>query len=301
MIALLVKHSLPFMFVAALAGFLLPAVSAFIFPYLPYVLFTLMLLTLLSMPPNDVLRCLATPRVWNYSLVHGAGFMMLLLVLNACISIDQNLMLAMVAVAATGSLFATPAIVRALGFDAIEAMAMTIATTLLLPVFIILTIYLFPTPDSALDMKAYGERLFVFILSPLMLSYLLRRLVAAELLSFLLNKVSKYTILLVFAFPFGLIGYFRTLWDSTPMLAYQYLLIAFALSALFFVVALLMYWKYGKEVALTAAITSGNRNVLLTFTIASGLLGPAFLPLAGAMQLPMYLLPAITKLLNRKL
>ncbi|ADZ92180.1 hypothetical protein [Marinomonas mediterranea] len=301
MIAFVVRHSLPFMFVAALLGFALPDASASVFPFLPYVLFSLMLLTLLSMQPSKVLRYLIGTKVWCYSLIHGAGFMALLSFLNVFISMDSDLMLAVMAVAATGSLFATPAIVRALGFDAIEAMAMTIATTLLLPFLIILTVYWYPTSNAELDLVAYGLRLLIFIISPLVLSHLLRRLLSANTLDRILMRTSKYTILLVFAFPFGLIGYFRNLWDQNSILAYQYLLIAFLLSALFFLGAMSVYWRFGKEAALTAAITSGNRNVLLTFTIASGLLGPAFLPLAGAMQLPMYLLPAITKLLHRKL
>ena len=301
MLLFLVRNSLPFMFVFAVLGFLLPSVSLAFFPFLPIVLFTLMSLTLLGMKQNELIKRLSSKGIWLYAMLHSAVFMGVVSVIGWWLSFDSDLLLAIVAVAATGSLFATPAIVRALGFDSLQAMAMTIATTLVLPVSIFITLIFFQTERVELDWNSYLVRLVVFIFGPMLFSFLVHRFFPEEALSRFLMKISPYTILLVFAFPFGLVGSFRVLFDQDTMMALNYFLIATGLCCLFFALSYLFYRKHGKAIALTAAITSGNRNVLLTYSIAGALLGPAFLPLAGALQIPTYLLPVFTRWLNRSL
>lgn len=301
MFAFLIRHSLLCMFLAAILGFAFPTLSLSVFPFLPFVLFFLMTLTLLGIKQAELIVRLRNIKVWLYSVLHAVFYMLFIGLIGWLFSANAALQLAMVAVAATGSLFATPAIVRALGFDSVEAMAMTIATTLLLPLVIFITLLVYQGDSVHLDLVSYFLRLVLFVFGPMGFSFLVHMLAPREALDRLLVKVSPYTILLVFAFPFGLIGSFRVLFDNNPLAALNYLLVATGLCALFFVVSLFVYWRSGKEIALTAAITSGNRNVLLTYSIAGALLGPAFLPLAGALQLPTSLLPVITRWLNKKL
>lgn len=301
MLLFLVRHSLLFMFAFAVLGFLVPSASLALFPFLPFVLFTLMTLTLLGMKQNELIKRLSSKEIWVYAVLHSAVFMVVVGVIGWWLSFDQNLLLAVVAVAATGSLFATPAIVRALGFDSLQAMAMTIATTLILPVSIFLVLVLYQTERVELDWISYFIRLLVFIFGPMLFSFLVHRFLPEESLSRFLIKISPYTILLVFAFPFGLVGSFRILFDQDPMMALKYFMIATGLCCLFFALSYFFYRKQGKAIALTAAITSGNRNVLLTYSIAGVLLGSAFLPLAGALQIPTYLLPVFTRWLSRTL
>ncbi|WP_137170333.1 hypothetical protein [Marinomonas sp. FW-1] len=301
MLLFLVRNSLPFMFVFAVLGFLLPSISLAFFPFLPIVLFTLMSLTLLGMKQSELIKRISSKEIWFYAVLHSAVFMVVVSLIGWWLSFDSDLLLAVVAVAATGSLFATPAIVRALGFDSLQAMAMTIATTLILPVSIFITLIIFQTEHVELDWSGYFVRLMVFIFGPMLFSFLVHRLFPEEALSRFLMKISPYTILLVFAFPFGLVGSFRLLFDQDPLIALNYFLIATGLCCLFFALSYLFYRKQGKAIALTAAITSGNRNVLLTYSIAGVLLGPAFLPLAGALQIPTYLLPVFTRWLNKVL
>jgi len=301
MFSFLVRHSLLFMFIAALVGFLIPSWSLASFPFLPYVLFSLMLLTLLGIKQSLLIDRLKQKKVWFYAFFHSFILMLVSYGFARVIQANDELVIAIVAIAATGSLFATPAIVRALGFDVMGAMAMTITTTILLPIAIYCVLVLLQNEAVTLDMQSYFMRLFIFIFGPMLLSYVIHAFVPQLILSKVLLTISPYTILLVFAFPFGLIGAFRQLWDQDPAQAYYYFLIALFLIVLFFGAAYFLYKKHGKEEALMAAITSGNRNVLLTYSIAGTLLGPAFLPLVGALQAPTYLLPMITKWLAKHL
>ncbi|MCO4784689.1 MAG: hypothetical protein KC467_02090 [Marinomonas atlantica] len=301
MLTFLVKHSLVCMFLCALLGFVFPVASNALFPFLPYVLFTLMLLTLIGMPMEQLIKRLCHRSIWLYALLHSAFFMAILALCGVLLGLSDELLLAILGVGATGSLFATPAIVRALGYDALEAMAMTIATTLLLPVALFISIHSLPMSQGSLDFVTYGIRLLIFIVGPILISFSLHYIVPKEALQRALLKVSPYTVLLVFAFPFGLIGNYRGLWDENASQAMIFLLVAAVLVSIFFVVTFFLYRHHGIEKSLTAAITSGNRNVLLTYSIAGVLLGPAFLPLAGAMQVPTYILPVITRRVARYL
>lgn len=301
MLSFLVRHSLPLMFVAALLGFAFPTLSLAAFPFLPYVLFSLMLLTLLGIKQSHLLNTLKQGRIWLYAVFHAFVLMLLSYVLAQAIQADEALTVAMVAIAATGSLFATPAIVRALGFDVMSAMAMTIASTLFMPVAVYCLLNVLQSESISLDMQSYLIRLLVFVVGPMLLSFFIHLLVPQVLLSKALAKISPYTILLVFAFPFGLIGAFRSLWGENPLEAGRYLFISCLLIVLFFSVAYFLYKRQGSESALMAAITAANRNILLTYALAGPLLGPAFLPLAGALQVPTYVLPVFTKWLAKRL
>lgn len=300
MFSFLIRHSLVFIFAAAILGFLLPEYSLKVFPILPYCLFVLMTLTLIGMKQNELVNKLKQLHVWWYALFHSFALMLFSYGFAKIIQADESLTLAIVAVAATGSLFATPAIIRALGFDVMTSMAMTIASTVLLPLAIYVSLIVLQTGKVSLDMQAYIMRMAIFIFGPMLLSYLIHRWVPEELLGRALVKISPYTILVVFAFPFGLISNFRLQWDLDPILAYQLIAISTFLVFLFFSAAFILYKKQGKEQAFMAAVTAGNRNVLLTYTIAGALLGPMFLPLAGAIQVPTSALPILTKWLAKR-
>lgn len=289
------------MFIIAILGFLIPSASLALFPFLPFVLFLLMTLTLLGMKQNLLVVRLKTLSVWRYALLHAFLTMGIVALLAQLLDFDHDLILAVVGVAATGSLFATPAIVRALGFDSLAAMAMTIASTLMLPVSIVVALLLFQEGQIELDLVTYFMRLVIFIFGPMLFSFAVHACCAEDKLQQFLVKISPYTILLVFAFPFGLVGSFRVLYDTDPWKALQYFLIAIALCTIFFTLAYCVYRRQGKAVALTAALTSANRNVLLTYSIAGGLLGPAFLPMVGALQIPTSVLPVVVRWLNKVL
>ena len=97
------------------------------------------------------------------------------------------------------------------------------------------------------------------------------------------------------AFPLGLMGSFRQTLDHDVMQAIALLGISLLLSLSLYFSAYFIYRRYGYEAAITAALVCGGRNLLLTYTIALPFLGSAFLPLVGAIQLPMFSLPWLGK------
>ncbi|PSU36041.1 hypothetical protein [Photobacterium lutimaris] len=292
------KHSSVLLIVATFTGLLWPEASLAVFPALPYVLFFLMLFTLIGIEQKTLLKVLNKKSCWIYTLLHSVVMTVISCSLAILFNASDSLLVAIAAVSATGSLFATPAIARSIGLNALTAMAMTIATTLLMPVVLYINLLIFQHDEFSLDMTSYLIRLIVFIVCPMACSALVYHFVPRPTLTRVHNKLSQFTILLVFAFPFGLVGPLRDAFNSNPSHAINYIFISFCVCFLFFISSLLFYLRQGKDIALLAAITSSNRNVLLTFTVAGASLGPDFLILLGALQIPTYALPLFVRLIN---
>nr|WP_078754342.1 hypothetical protein [Enterovibrio nigricans] len=260
-----------------------------------------MLFTLIGIDQKSLVKSLVKSHAWRYALIHAGLTTVIISGIALFFDASASLLLALVAVSATGSLFATPAIVRSVGFDPLSAMAFTIASTLMMPVVLFINLSLFSGDSFSLDMQEYFVRLVIFIFGPMLLSYLIRKYAPQEQLSRIHGKIAQFTIVLVFSFPFGLSGQYRWLWEEDRSLAVITLAIAFAICISFFLIGLAVFWRQGKEAAFVAAITSGNRNVLLTYSVAGAFLGPLYLPLIGALQLPTYIQPFVVKFfVNRR-
>ncbi len=301
MLALLARHSSILLILAAFTGFIFPDISSAIFPFLPYILFFLMLFTLIGIKQGDLIRLLFQIRTWLYAFYHAALLSIFTAATAYILSASDTLILAITAVAATGSLFATPAIARSVGLDVMAAMAMTIATTLLMPVVLYMNLVLFQQDSFQLDLLSYFQRLMIFIFGPMLLSALSHRYIPNQILKRAHSKIAQVTILLVPAFPLGLVADFRNLFDDSWQQGLLYFGYGMAICVVFFVTGFLLFMRRSLQDGLLAGITSANRNVLLTFTVAGSALGPDYLPLIGALQLPIYTMPLVVKWLGNSL
>ena len=289
------RHSAFFMILSTVMGFLLPSWANVVLPYLPMVLFFLMFFTLMAINQHALIRMLSQPSVWLYAALHTIGMSVLFIGVCYALGIRGDLLLAVAAIMATGSLFGTPAIVRSIGFEPLYAMALTIASTLMMPIVLFANLWLFQTGSVSLDMVLYVKRLLIFIAGPMVISALVHRWVAQAVLLKVHQQLSKVTILLVMSFPLGLIGQYRAVFDADPMHALALLVFAMAMVTVLFWLNFYLYRKSPIEHRISAAVASGGRNVLLTLTIAAPFLGTQYLPLIGAMQFPIYTLPLISR------
>ena len=299
MLAFIQRHSAGLLILAALCGFIFPDTSAAIFPYLPYILFFLMLFTLVGIQPRELIRTLRESTVWGYAILHSLGCTTLGTGLGVLFHASPSVILAIAGVAATGSLFATPAIARSVGLDPRQAMAMTIATTLLMPAVLYLNLCVFQDQAFTLNLSEYLQRLLIYIAGPMVISGIVFRLISPHTLQHAHRRLSSITILLVFTFPFGLVGPFREAFDQSAQAAFIYLLIASALCVIFFSFAFVFYRRHSLNSGLLSALTAANRNVLLTYTVAGSYLGSEYVILMAAIQLPTYTLPLIVRAISR--
>lgn len=260
-----------------------------------------MLFTLIGMKQSELIRLLFQFKVWIYAFYHAVLLSLLTAVVAYLLGASQTLILAISAVAATGSLFATPAIARSVGLDVMTAMAMTIATTLLMPLVLYINLVVFQQDEFQLDLFSYFQRLIVFIFGPMLLSALSHRYIPNQILKRTHSKIAQVTILLVPAFPLGLVAEFRALFDHSWLQGLLYFGYGVTICLVFFITGFLLFMRCNVPDGMLAGITSANRNVLLTFTVAGSALGPDYLPLIGALQLPIYTMPLFVKWLGKSL
>lgn len=276
-------------------GFLLPNVSRLLLPVLPYILFFLMFFTLLGINQRQLLRRLASPDPWLFALLHIGLMCVLFTGLAYILGARGALLLAIAAITATAPLFATGALVKSVGYDALQAMANTIAATIMMPALLLVVLWLFAADNSEMDFAAYIRRLLIYITGPMLLAGFIRHYVDDHLLERIYPKISQIAVVLVFAFPFGLIAGLREAINNDWQQGLVLLVIASVLCFGSFILGYLIYRRGGAHAAIPAAIASGSRNVLLTYTIAGAYLGVMYLPLIGALQLPMYTMPLIAR------
>ncbi|OOF00175.1 hypothetical protein BZG77_01505 [Salinivibrio sp. IB643] len=254
-----------------------------------------MLFTLLGIHQGLLVKALGQWQVWVYAFIHAVVLTLITCSIAWLLGASTGLLLAISGICATGSLFATPAIIRSLGMDALIAMAYTIASTLLMPVVLFVNLTIFSGDAFSLDLQSYVIRLVVFIFGPMAFAAIFHALVKPEKLKRIHGKLAQFTIVLVFSFPLGLVGPFGETWQKDQAYALELLAISVALCMLFFTIAFGLYRRQGQAASMIAAVTAVNRNVLLTYTVAGVALGPVFLPLIGAIQLPIYLQPLLVR------
>ncbi|MBV7434305.1 hypothetical protein KRX19_04615 [Cardiobacteriaceae bacterium TAE3-ERU3] len=291
----LARHSPILMLVFCGLGFALPDIAAQLLPVLPYILFFLMFFTLLGINQRQLVRRLVAGHVWGFAVVHTIVMCVVFTGIAWVLGARDDLLLAIAAITATAPLFATGALVKSVGYDALQAMANTIAATLLMPLVLLVVLWLFRGDGASIDLALYVRRLLIYIVGPMLLATLARHYINEHILERIYPPVSQLTVVLVFAFPFGLTAAFRQTFNHDSGFASLLLAIAMCLSIGAFAAGYLLYRRGGDAEAFPAAIASGSRNVLLTYTIAGPFLGSIYLPLIGALQLPMYMMPLITR------
>lgn len=276
-------------------GFIFPNLSNSVLGYLPQVLFFLMFFTLLGIDQYALLKRIATSYVWGFAWLQSLGMSLILVLISYAFGVRGDLLLAIAGVGATAPLFGSGAVVNAVGFDAQLAMAKTIAATLVMPCTLLGVLWLLGDENAQLDLVTYTKRLVVYIVMPIGLAVLARRLIAPATLARYYPKIGQFNIILLLLFPLGLMAGFRSTFDNDPWQAMSLLMLSIGLALFFYFSAYFLYRRFGYEKAIVAALVCGGRNVLLAYTITVPFMGSLFLPLLGAFQFPAFCLPLLGK------
>lgn len=300
MLKFIARHGTIIMPLCCLLGFLVPSLSHAVFPYLPQVLFFLMFFTLLGIDQKQLIQRLSTPLVWGFSILQTVILCVISTAIAYAVGIRDDLLLAISILGATAPLFGSGALVNAVGFDALLAMAKTIASTLIMPLTILAVLMVVGDPNASLNMTAYMERLVIYIILPMILAIVLRKLIPTGILAKYYLKIAPFNIVLLMMFPLGLIGGFRDLFDQNMVQALTLLAISMVIALIFYFGAYLTYRRYGQDVGIIAALTCTGRNTMLAYIIATPFLGTMFLPLIGAFQLPIFIVPILGKYMARQ-
>lgn len=295
MLNFIARHSTLIMPLCGVVGFIFPQLSHAVLQFLPQILFFLMFFTLLGIDQVRLIRKMTTGYVWGFAVFQSVLMAGVLTLMAYGLGVRGDLLLAIAGLSATAPLFGTGAIVNAVGFDALLAMAKTITATLVMPVSLLVVLWLLGSKDAHLDFVLYIKRLLIYIIAPMILAVATRRYLPKNKLNLYYGKIGRFNIILLMMFPLGLMSGFRQTFDDNPMQALQLLGLGTGLALTFYFSAYLLYRRFGYEKAIISALACGGRNVLLAYTITMPFMGALFLPLLGAYQLPSFTLPLLGK------
>lgn len=186
-----------------------------------------------------------------------------------------------------------------LGLDAALALRVTLIATLLMPITVPASILLLLGVTIDLDPVEFALRAAVFVGLPLALSWLIRR--SPRFTAWLSRgtEVDGITAFILMIIAIGIMDGVTARIMAEPAEALAILAAAFGVSILFHGLGGLVFWGLGERTAISIALTSGSRNLVLMLVIIGDAMGPAFGLYVALGQVPIYLMPAIIQAIWR--
>lgn len=181
-----------------------------------------------------------------------------------------------------------------LGLEGSLAMVGAAWMTLLLPLTLTAVVAcLLPQFGIEVDVLAFLGRVSLFALSPFVLTWLLRRTVGVQRLRAQDAVLAGVNVLMLVIFALAVMeGVTAAFWARPGQVLG--LLLAAALAGIFWhAVGFALFSRHGAQVAYTAALLSGNRNMGLMLAVTAGTAGEVFGLYVGIAQIPMYFAPLL--------
>ncbi|MBB5692807.1 hypothetical protein [Muricoccus pecuniae] len=288
------------------AGLLTPPLAAALRDVVTPVVASLMTLVLLRVDPAQVVAYLRRP-------VLVAGLLAWLLLACPVLAFaaawltglatgpGAPLGAALVIMATGCAATSSPAFARLVGLDGEVSLVVAVLSTLLVP---------FTAPplalgllgiDLSISMPALMGRLVLVVGLPLVLSLVIRRLVAREVLERWGRAVDGTVVLLVVLYGFGIMDGVLARLVAAPGFVLGGIALAFGGSFALNAATALAFLPAGQRVALSAGLLSGNRNMALYFAVLPAATDPRILLFFALCQFPLFLSPFLLRPVYRRL
>ena len=277
--------------VSIFLGIAFPQLAAFCKPVLLPIIFLLFLCAVLQVSFTDAITTAVNEKsswitlVWQLLLLPLLLFVFLRPILS-----EQLHSFAVVSMCA-GSITATTALARLFNLNSSLALVACIGGAVLMPLPLYFFLMLLTGSEVSLDLKVYSIRIFVFIVVPIVLAVVIRKIVSLSTDEWLMRKMPTVALGLLMVFGLAVMDGVGELMLSDPKRLVSYMALAFGISI---GVQLLTYFGLyflGRRNATTAAMLCSYRNMGLVAAIAGPVLGEDFFIFLGVWQFPMYLLP----------
>lgn len=215
----------------------------------------------------------------------------------ACVlaaGLSQVHVLILVLQAAAPPIGSASAFAMFLGLEGSLAMVGAAWMTLLLPLTLTSVVaWLLPQHGIEVDILAFFVRVSVFALSPFALAWLIRRVLGVQRLRQQDEALAGVNVVMLVVFAVAVMEGVTEAFLSQPMLALGLLLSACLAGLGGHVLGFVLFRRHGLQVAYTAALLSGNRNMGLMLAVTAGTAGEAFALYVGIAQIPMYFAPLL--------
>jgi predicted Na+-dependent transporter len=277
-------------------GVALPPLAALLRDTLTVTVAGLMTLVLLRIDLGQVLAYLRRP------LLVGALLVWLLIAcpliawaLVRAVGLEGPLGAALVIMATGCAATSSPAFARLVGLDASISLVVAVLSTLLVP---------FTAPplalglmgiDLAISVQGLMARLALIVGLPLLLSLLIRRLVAAPRLAAWSGRVDGMVVLLLVIYGIGVMDGMQAMLLAEPAWVAGGIALAFLGNFGLNLLTALATLPAGRGVALATGLLSGNRNMALYLAVLPAATDSRILLYFALCQFPLFLSPMLLR------
>jgi bile acid:Na+ symporter, BASS family len=236
----------------------------------------------------------------------ATGWMLLLSPLLVWVAVrivplPPELALALVAASLGPTIVSSPAFAAMLRLDAELATASVVAGTLLVALTLPTMAGWLAGFEVSLSWDMFAVRILGFVVVPFAAAAVVRRLVGPETLRRNDSALGGLTVLILIVFAIAVMDGMAARLMAQPATVLVYLAAAVAANLGLQLLGGLLFLPAGRRIALTVAISSGNRNVGLIYALAGAALGRDFLLFLAVAQVPMYLTPMLARPVVRAL
>ena len=281
-------------------GIAFPSLAAFFKPFLLPLIFLLFLSAVLQVSFSDATHAAVGDRAsWITLLWQLLGLPVLCFILLKPFLSDQLHLFAVVSMC-TGSITATTALSRLFNLNSALSLVTGLAGAILMPLPLYVFLKLLLDSEVSLDLSVYSFRCVVFVVLPLVLAFVIRKIISPETDNWLQKKMPSVAMVLLVFFGLAVMDGVGDLIFSDPHRVLSYLALAFGISIGVQLVSYSALSFLGPRDATTGALLCAYRNLGLVAAIAGSSItntdvGKDFFIFLGVWQLPMYVLPLLLR------
>jgi len=276
-------------------GIAVPPLAAVFKPLLLPLIFLLFLSAVLQVSFGDAAQTAVKDRatwivlLWQLLVLPLLFYMLLKPVLS------QQLHLFAVISMCTGAITATTALSRLFNLNSALSLVVGMAGAVLMPVPLYVFLRLLLGAEVEIDLSVYLQRTFIFIVAPIVVAFLIRKMVSIHTDVWLQKKMPSVAMLLLVFFGLAVMDGVGELMLSDPYRLLSYMVLAFCISIGVQLLSFIALYFLGARDATTGALLCAYRNMGLVAAIAGTSLGEDFFIFLGVWQFPMYILPLVLR------
>src|SRR5690348_6487389 len=255
------------------AGLVLPALAALFKPAFTASLFALLCFAFLRVDPAELRAHAARP-----GLVLAATAWIMIATPLACgllvtafgISAAPGLLVALVFQAIAPPVTSSPALAALMGLDGALALATFAACAAAAPATTAVFAALFLGPAAPVSALALGVRLFALLAGAAGLAALVRRLAGQAWVERQAERIDGLSVIALFVFAVAVMDGVVVQTVAHPLRMAGLIALAFATALVLGGTTALVFWRAGRTVALTLALTAGLRNLGVMIAATGG-------------------------------
>jgi predicted Na+-dependent transporter len=301
-LALLGRHATSLMAGGIFVGLVLPGLAAWLRPLLPYFVFLLAAATMIRIEWPEILAHVGRPRRLAFILAWGLVLSPIVTAaLVARLGLPDGLAHAIVIWSASPALISSPAIAFLLGLDGSLALLVMVAGSFLMPLTLPPLVLGLLGVHLELGIAALMLRLVLFIGGAVALAAIARRLLGAARIVRLRHELGGFNVVLLVLFAIAIMDGVGDIALNRPRELLLYAASALAVAVLQQLLGTLAFLYQGRSAALTVGLVCGNRNMASVWASLGAFATPELTLFFIAVQLPIYILPAVLRPLYRYL